>query len=75
MVKHVVLHGGPLHGRHLQIPDDMRCVTVEQPPENPFEFLDHPEHETVPSRTGHYSAVAGSPEAFEWDGWRPHQNE
>ncbi|WIC89607.1 hypothetical protein SEA_GARDENB_49 [Microbacterium phage GardenB] len=75
MVRHVQLHGGPLHGRQLTIPDDMKCVTIEAPPQTLFTTPDHPDNEPIPSREGHYSAVAGRPGDFEWDGWRPHQNE
>lgn len=79
MSRHVMLHGGPLHGKEMAVPAGWTCIAVETfvpPAEDYFnEQPSTPADHTITTKTGHYSQVAGRPDDFEWDGWRPHQNE
>lgn len=72
----VHLNGGPLHDRYVALEPGTECFTVEQPLVWPAKLDDimHQNYDTVPTRVGHYSKTTYRGE-FEWDGWRPHENE
>ncbi|URC17906.1 hypothetical protein SEA_ENDOR_50 [Microbacterium phage Endor] len=66
------LNGGPLHDQHVAIPEGLKCFTITVPLRWPDQLDDiiNQHYESVPTRTGHYSATTYRGE-FEWDGWRP----
>lgn len=68
----VQLHGGPWHGRSIEIQNGMGHFHIKgQLPERREwreELGEFPE--PVPTRVGTYSAVLYSQGDFEWDGWQ-----
>lgn len=69
MVRKITLHGGPLHGEELTIPDDRDHIHIG----TPVTGEEAGEDDEVKARTGMYSQVANSPKDFEWDGWVSHE--
>lgn len=76
MATHVVkLHGGPMHGKKMELPDDQQHFHIAGPAPMPADFDKDGEldmSQPVPYKEGMYSRVTGSPDDFEWDGWRGH---
>lgn len=74
--KIVKLHGGPWHGKKVELPSDQNHFHIAGPTDEVIEYFNpdtiSPEA-TVPYREGMYSAAHGSTEDYEWDGWRGHE--
>lgn len=67
----VRLHGGPYHGKQVEIVDNrdhIHVVVYEKP-----QLTEQPDSPApLPSREGMYSQVQYAPNDFEWDGYRTH---
>ena len=71
VAKKVTLHGGPLHGQTMALPDDWEAITIAQPMKDFLAYIEEgDEVKEVGIRKGVYSSVRYSPTDFEWDGWR-----
>jgi hypothetical protein len=76
IMKIVKLHGGPMHGKKIELENGQDHFHVAEPVQLPEDFYagggPDPAITEVPFREGMYSQVAGCPEDYEWDGWRTH---
>lgn len=77
MAQRIRLHGGPWHGRTVEIPDNRDHFHIIEPVEEIARyFINAPTEseafETAQTREGTYSRVQGYPGNYEWDGWRSH---
>ena len=75
MARVVRLHGGPWHGRIVQVQDDRDHFHIIEPVavvRDLTEIDENTQPERVETREGMYSIVKGSPTDYEWDGWRSH---
>lgn len=69
--KIVALHGGPYHGRAVEIPNMEESFTCEAVGEyNIKEFFETSALESLKVRTGTYSRIRGKFREFEWDGFQ-----
>lgn len=68
--RNVRLHGGPLHGKIMAVPEGVKYIDVQGVKEEPVNFDGSAVPQVVPTRTGQYSRVIGKPEDYEWDGWK-----
>lgn len=73
MQKAVTLHGGPWHGRRMNIPSDWVHIHIARTLDNPalYDGTDDKDVPEISVRHGRYSSVAFQPNDFEWDGWEP----
>lgn len=80
MAHDVRLHGGPWHGRLVSVEDGRNHFHILSPviDLSQFDHIKNPANESplpdsqIKTREGMYSVVLGSPDDFEWDGWRSH---
>jgi len=78
----ITLHGGPMHGRQMQIPTGLDHIHVAAPAKLNAalfrEMLEHPTQavEMAEVKQGIYSQVThqGYHSDFEWDGWLNHDH-
>lgn len=66
----VTLHGGPLHGTIIELPDDIKHLHVAGIGD-PDEILEVDEGTPLELtlRSGTYTPIHGVQDALEWDGW------
>jgi hypothetical protein len=72
----IKLHGGPMHGKKIELPDDQDHFHIAGPADVPDDFVLSAADMTaqVPYKEGMYSKVIGHADDFEWDGWRGHDD-
>ncbi|QWS69714.1 hypothetical protein SEA_WILLIAMSTRONG_47 [Microbacterium phage WilliamStrong] len=73
-MKLVTLHGGPMHGQQVGVPEGANHVHIRgfSPRTARFITSEATTNDTMPIRDGIYSSAHGSATEFEWDGWKDH---